>query len=680
MSAATKPDLNDPVAKIPFVGATQESRLKRLGIKTVYDLLNYAPRDLIDLSDPKTIQFAKENFSHKWPIQAQVLSCSLIKTPRKGMWLVSAKLTDGEDEIEAIWFNQPYLKKSLKIGQKYVFYGAVEYNFMSKSQALSNPQIFPEPILLPIYPLTEGMTSRQIIRFVKLALERGYKIEEFLPESILKKNNLMPMGQAVKELHLPSSKDDFQKAKHRFNFNNLLQFVLANLVLKKKNEKAKSYQIKIDNKATADFVNSLPYKLTEDQTKATHEILTDMEKSHPMNRLLQGDVGSGKTIVALIASLAAIRAGYRVAWLAPTEILARQHFQTAKKFLEKMGVSIGLLTGSMKNAVEADLLIGTHAFFYRKPPEKLALVVVDEQHRFGVEQRSLLKKNILYQPHFLSLSATPIPRSLAHIIFGNLDISVIREKPHGRLPVKTYLIPEVKRASSYGFIDKLIARGQQTFVICPLITPTAAGNSEEISMFDERAERKTVETEIKNLKKTVLGKRKTAALHGKIKPAEKEEIMAKMVSGKIDVLVSTSVVEVGVDIQNATTMIIEDAEHFGLSQLHQFRGRIGRSNLLSYCFLFSKNLESDKTKKRLKTFVQNSDGFKLAEMDLKSRGPGAILGLEQSGFKNFNPLWFENTELIDNASRAAHELIDKLDKFPVLRHKVLKQLETEHLE
>jgi len=633
-------------------------------------------------------------------VLAKIEKTSIYRTPRKGVWIVQADLSDETGKIEAIWFNQPYLKKSLRIGLRCLFHGQVTYNFATKNQALLNPAIYPEAGILTIYPQTEGLSSRQISRFVRSAQNAGYELTEFLPKKTLDRFKLTELTRATKSLHSPSSIGEFQAARHRFNFNNLLTFILANLHQQKNLKKFASFKIETDLEQIRGAISSLPFKLTADQKRVLWEILGDFKKEHPMNRLLQGDVGSGKTIVALLASLAVIKSGYKVAWMAPTDILARQHYATAKSFFRNSNVKISLLTASAKMSEvkseklkvksesknskleETQLIIGTHALLYNGLPEDIALVVVDEQHRFGVEQREALQiKNKGRMPHFLSLSATPIPRTLAHILFGNLDISTIKTMPTGRKTVKTYLIPKEKREDSYKFIKTLLSRGQQAFVICPLISKNEQETFAGDTLFDQTAdERRTVEEEIENLKKTAIGRNKMASLHGRMKSDEKNKIMGEMQSGQVEILVSTSVVEVGVDFKRATVMIIENAERFGLSQLHQFRGRIGRNNLQSYCLLFSNNLESGKTRDRLKAFVQNTDGFKLAEIDLRQRGPGAILGLNQSGFKHFNPLWFENTQLLSDASSAAKEMVDNLDQIPALKQKVLKQLETEHLE
>jgi len=669
-------NVNDPVTSLPFVGPSQAEKFSRLGINNVDQLLEYLPRDLLDLSNPSPINKISAKFSEKVIIHARVEDVSVIKTPRKHIWMVQGVLRDGAGELAVHWFNQPYLRNFFKKDRKYILYGEYSYDFQARKIALSNPEIFQDAGIFPIYPQTKNLTSKQISRAVRSAVDSGYRLPDLIPS--------ISNSFITKNIHFPSSVEEYKNARKSFIFQKLIIFILANLYLKKESEHSPAYKVNPNRGLVGEFISLLPFELTKDQAKAIEDILDDYNKKYPMNRLIQGDVGSGKTVVALIAALMAIRSGYRVVWLAPTNILAAQHVATVEKFLKTMKsikIKVALITSQTKrqkdnkHQITADLLIGTHALLQKDMKlEEVGLVIIDEQHRFGVDQRSALfnQKTI---PHLLSLSATPIPRTLAHIIFGNLDISTIQMKPVGRIGVKTYLVPEAKRADSYKFIDSLIEKGQQAFVICPLIE-----NKTSDDVLFEVDDRKTVANELAKLQKGVLSHRRIAALHGKMKPTEKEEIMANMQDGEIDVLVSTSVVEVGVDVPRATVMMIENAEMFGLSQLHQFRGRVGRNDLQSYCLLFSQNLENEKTRDRLKTFIQNHDGFKLAEMDLRQRGPGAVLGTTQSGFSRFNPLWLENTKLLEDASKKAKELIEKLDTLPELNEKVLAELKTEHLE
>lgn len=685
MSARNK--LDDSIEKIPYVGPKAAQAFLRLKIKTVENLLRFMPRDAIDLSDPIEIKKAQKIEGEKTVIYGEVIDLKILKTPRRRIWLTSAKIKDKSGIIRVVWFNQPYLSRFFQ-NKKYAFYGPIEFSNFTKEKTLVSPQIFDEPGIITIYRQSENLTSKQIKRTVDHALKAGYSLEDKLLDQIAKKYGYLSAKEATQKLHFPKTIHEFWAAKQRFIFDELIIFITANLYLKNQNLSKSAYQIETDAKILNEFTKLLPFKLTFDQRKALREVVGDFEQKVPMNRLLQGDVGSGKTVVAFAGAYLAIKSGYQVAYLAPTQILARQHFETAKKIFNKANIKIELLTASTakktKNNnqfLKTDFIIGTHAILQKdvKIP-RLALVIIDEQHRFGVEQRALLGASLTnvsrLTPHFLSLSATPIPRSLAHIIFGNLDISTIKSKPVGRLPIKTYLVPESKRSNSYRFIDDLIARRQQAFVVCPLIEERENLSG---SLFDEDG-RKAVEAEIISLQKTVLGKRKIEMLHGKMKGTDKEAKMMKMKDGEADVLVSTSVVEVGVDLPRATVMVIEGAEHFGLSQLHQFRGRVGRNSLPSYCFLFTGSNLNDKARERLKIFVRNDDGFKLSQMDLKGRGPGAILGSKQSGFFGINPLWFENSEILKKASSAAKNLVDNLKTRPDLEQKIKSQFETEHLE
>lgn len=663
---AKSPNLSDPISQVPYVGDKIAKKFANLGILTVEDLFLYMPRRVVDLTNVVTIQNAIRSEGKKVVVYGEIENLKVLKTQRRRIWITSAKIKDKTGSLRVVWFHQPYLRSYFK-DQKYVLYGTAEYSHFTKEVTLISPEIFPEPGVIPIYHLTEGITSKMIQRTITHALSAGYELHEIIPQSVLKKYGFPTRQKSFLNLHFPKNVSDFEDAKGRFIFEELLVFMLGNLYLRGQNRNKKSYKIKTATKLLEEFLSQLPFILTSDQKKALKDILIDFKKTYPMNRLLQGDVGSGKTVVALAAAYLTAKSGLQTAYLAPTQILAHQHFETAKKILEPLGIKVEIFTAAtMKtkkpsDIIQADLLIGTHAILQKSfAIPKLALVIVDEQHRFGVEQRNILlnlKKNGP-SPHLLSLSATPIPRTYAHIVFGNLDISTIKVKPSGRLPIKTFLIPQDKRTNSYRFIDELIGKGQQAFVICPLIEERESYSE---TLF-EVIERKSVESEIKNLKKTILKQRRIAMLHGKMKSFEKQEKMKRLQTGEIDVLVSTSVVEVGVDVPRATAMVIEEAERFGLSQLHQFRGRVGRSDLQSYCFLFTNGELDQNSRERLRTFVQNSDGFKLSELDLKQRGPGAIFGTDQSGFKGLNPLWFENSEILRKASSAANDIIGEISR------------------
>jgi ATP-dependent DNA helicase RecG len=659
------------------VGDKVKNYFAKLHVFSVEDLFNFAPRALLDLSDVISIAELKTKSSDRGVIRAEVQSCHVVRTKFKHMWITEALLSDESGSIKATWFNQPYLKKSLQKGTRLVFVGEVIFD-KNKKQFLNNPEIHREAGIFPIYPQTKNLSSRQISNVIKRAIDVGYWPKEYLDDQILKENDLLAIDRALISIHFPRSEDEFKKARSRFFFDSLLKLVVANLYLRAKNAESPAPSIEIDKMTIKKFLKSLPFELTSGQISSIDEIVEDLKLNKPMNRIVQGDVGSGKTVVALLVSLLVVKSGYKVAWVAPTQILASQHFETAKKFLANFDINIELVTSASKKLkadsqwLSADLFIGTHALLQKDIKiNKLGLVVVDEQHRFGVEQRSNLIAKLQTKPHFLSLSATPIPRTLSHVIYGNLDLSVIKSKPKDRLTVKSFLIPEGKRKDSYTFIKKLVDEGQQAFVVCPLIE-----SNSEVEVDD----RKTVLSEVENLKKTALKDTRIAFLHGKMKPDEKNDVLKKMQSGEIDVLVSTSVVEVGIDIKGATVMLIEDADRFGLSQLHQFRGRVGRSDIQSYCFCFTKNIDNPKTQDRLKAFVSCSDGFELAEMDLNQRGPGAIFGQSQSGFKGLNPLWFADSLLMKKATKIGEQEFKKLDKKPDLKKKVLALIDSDHLE
>jgi len=673
MSKKSIRDITDSVSEIPFVGKSRAKAFEHLGIMTVEDLLFNLPRQVVDFSCPVKIKDLK--LGDKKPILCRVSQIKQNRTFRKKMSITRSLLSDNSGSIEAVWFNQPYLTGAFKTGNEYLFFGEVRPDKYTGRMVCLNPQFYKDAGVYPIYAQTENLTSRQISQALRNAIDAGYVASEYLPSDVLKKNNLPDIQTAIFDLHFPKKIDRYKKAKSRIILNKLIELILANLLIKKENEKSSAKKINVSEfRDSLDrFVEKLPFELTADQLKASSEILSDLQKARPMNRIVQGDVGSGKTIVGVIASLPIIWSGQKAVWLSPTQVLANQHYKNIKKLVGKK-IKVSLFTGASKKGDigKSDLIIGTHALIQKGVKiDSLGLVIVDEQHRFGVKQRENLKsKNKKEIPHFLSLTATPIPRTLSHIIFGNCDISIIYSKPVGRKKIKTFIIPESKRDSSYRFIDKLIEAGQKAFIICPAIG----------AEFDPEGDKKAVVQEAERVKATVIGKRNIRILHGKMKPKEKEESFRQFAFGKAQVLVSTSVVEVGVDVPEATAMIVEDAHNFGLAQLHQFRGRIGRSDLQSYCFCFSRNLDNSVSRERLKVFVQNDNGFKLAQHDLKLRGPGALLGLNQSGFSGINPIWLEDTSLLLRAKKIADLLMPIMKSDKYLYNKVKSKLKTRHLE
>jgi ATP-dependent DNA helicase RecG len=600
--------------------------------------------------------------------------------------------------MRIVWFGQPFISKTLKTGDDVFFSGKIKNDIFGMQMV--NPMYekagrgdtVHTARIVPMYPLTRGITQKQIRFLVRQALEAVQEIEEWVPESVLEEADLVPLADAIRGIHFPEDETDLAQAEHRLKFDELFLLQLRAELLRQSIRASAAPSIPVHKEKMKSFVDGLPFELTEAQRIAAWEILRDMEKAQPMNRMLEGDVGAGKTVVAGMALLNGIVGGHQAVMMAPTEILARQHFKSLTKLFGG-DVSVGLLTGSearasgflfqkkAKSAQKKELieqvkkgklqvLVGTHAVLSDEILfEDLGLVIVDEQHRFGVEQRKNIRKksgNVKTMPHFLSMTATPIPRSFALTLYGDLDLSVINEMPKDRKPVKTQMVDPHNRSKAYGFIREQVKKGRQVFVICPLID-SEHGASEKKSVLSEYAK----------LSEDIFPDLKVACLHGKMKAKEKEGVMALFAAGDVDVLVSTSVVEVGVDIPNASVMMIEGAERFGLAQLHQFRGRVGRSGHQSYCFLFTDS-DSKDVAERLHFFEKNNNGFAVAEYDLERRGPGEVYGTSQSGMMQLRFATMRDVELIRLARSAAKE-IDFI-AFPQLKEKVQEWERAIHLE
>jgi len=703
-----------PIEKVSRIGPQYQKRLSRLKIKTVGQLIFHFPHRYEDFSNITTIAQAEMN--KPICLQGEITSIKNIRTFRKRMYLTEAELKDDSGKIKVVWFNQPYLINTLKKGDLVLLTGKI----VSKNgkKYLSSPAY--EKIIdkanfdpthtgriIPVYPETEGVSSRWLRFIIKPLLTKiRNQIPETLPIEILEKEKLLPIREAIWQIHFP---DDFNKvaaAKQRFVFEEL--FNLALLVLWEKLKLAKEKALSIPTNLTEikNFLNALPFQLTDDQKKALWQILKDLEKPQPMNRLLNGDVGSGKTVVATIAALNTISAGFQAAFMAPTEILAKQHFKTLQNFLKPWGVKIALMTGKENflndqklkrkeilekiKTGEVNLILGTHALIQEEVDfKKLGLVIIDEQHRFGIEQRAKLCRKQNFTPHLLSMSATPIPRTLALTIYGDLDLSLIKELPAGRKQIITRIVPPEERQATYEFIRQEVKKGRQVFVICPRIEPSKKKDNEEQGLFlseltDEKklvwAEIKAVKNEYEKLAKDIFPDLRVGMLHGKMKTTEKEEILNKFKNREIDILVATSVVEVGIDFPNATIMMIEDADKFGLAQLHQFRGRVGRGDQQSYCFLFSEFIYNP----RLRAMTLYQDGFTLAEKDLKLRGPGDLTGLRQWGVPDLvMASLLTDLELVERARQRAKEILAKdpnLKNYPSLREKLKEFQQRIHLE
>ncbi len=698
-------NFSTPVSKIPNIGPAYQKKLERLKIRTVADLLFHFPSRYEDFSKRDSIS----SIYHKgrYTVLGKITQVSSGKTAHRKFSFAKITIKDSTGRIGAIWFNQPYLTKTLEKGDQLLLSGNVDYS--KDGLQFINP--FYEKIIkgktlenkiVPVYPETEGVSSKWLRFIIKPVLnEIEDKIQETLPEETVREKTLYSLPRALREIHFPSSSSSLKEAQRRISFERLFLLHLSLLRQKINLSRQKSVPIPTDIEKVQDLVSNLPFSLTDGQKKASWQILKDMERKFPMNRLLEGDVGSGKTIVAVIAALVAIKAGHQVAFMAPTEVLARQHFDEVAKLLWRFKIDVGLLTGkkdklrskklkgdtveiSRKKLVEKakrgdlDLLIGTHTLIQDSVKFKsLALVVLDEQHRFGVKQRAkLCLKEDSGIPHLLSMTATPIPRTLALTVYGDLSLSVISEMPKERKKIITKLIPPKKRKEAYLFIEEEIKKGRQAFFICPRIEE---GEDKANSPWSDL---KSVEEEKERLAKEVFPDFKVEMLHGKMKATEKEKVMNEFKRKKTNILVSTSVVEVGIDIRNASVMVIEGAEMFGLAQLHQFRGRVGRGEFQSYCFLFTTST-SEKTRKRLRALLTSENGFQLAEKDLEIRGPGDFLGKRQWGSADFTMDALKNRPLVEEAREAAKKTLEEdqqLKNHPSLKKRVDSLKEKLHLE
>ncbi len=709
-------NLSTTIEQIPGIGPVFQKKLKRLRIKTVNDLLFHFPHRYEDFSN--LIPILKVKINETCTIQGRILEIKTSRTWKKKMFLTQAIIEDKTGAIKVIWFNQPYLTRTLKKEDNLFLSGKVALR--GNEIYLANPvyekiyqrtELIHTGRLVPVYPETEGLSSRWLRYILKSLLTYfGNKIPETLPEDIIKENKFLPINKALWQIHFPDSENLAKAAQKRFSFEELFFIELFVLRERAKLAKEKATAFSFNLNLIKKFVASLPFKLTDAQRKSAWQILKDLEKPWPMNRLLEGDVGSGKTVVAAMAALNITKAGFQVAFMAPTEILVKQHFQEVARLVQDFNLNIGLLTGKqdqfrskkLKNQIieisrrkllektlngDIDILIGTHALIQDKVKfGKLGLVILDEQHRFGVEQRAKLCKssgeNKLI-PHLLSMTATPIPRTLALTVYGDLDLSLIDELPKGRKKIITKIIKPEERKKTYDFIKKEVKKGRQVFVICPRIEGN--NDNEENQQSEAKlswAKVKAVEEEYEKLSKEIFPDLKVGMLHGKLAGKEKENIMKNFKNKKIDILVSTSVIEVGIDVPNATVMMIEGSERFGLAQLHQFRGRVGRAGYQSYCLLFTDS-PSKKTRQRLRAIISCEDGFVLAEKDLEIRGPGDFSGTRQWGIPDLMMSSLTDFSLVEKTRESAKKILledPQLKKYPALRDKLGRFRERIHLE
>lgn len=665
-------DLKTPISELYMVGPAYAKRLKKLGIETIGDLLYHFPFRYIDYSLVSPIKLAQPG--ETLTVRGELISIKNEYT-RMGKKIQKGIVVDSSGTIEVVWFNQPFLVKTLKAGTIVSLSGKVD--FWGRKPALISPEyeILKSPTqihtgrLVPVYHETYGISSKWLrSRIAPLIKSLVPKIEEFLPPEIIKKHDLLDLSNAVVQIHFPKDKESTGISRKRFAFEELFLIQLAAAQRKERwQQKKPAKKFIIDQEKILKFIQNLPFELTSAQKRVLKEILSDLSKNKPMNRLLEGDVGSGKTVLAAAAAFVAYFNGVQTALMAPTEILAHQHFQTLNQLLTSLGTRVTLLTSAKKKTeTDFDLIVGTHALIHKRAQFKnLGLVVIDEQHRFGVEQRGkLIGKG--KAPHVLTMTATPIPRTIALTLYGDLDLSALDEMPPRRQKVKTWVVPPQKRTAAYNWIRKQIKETKsQTFIICPLIEESAYETLQSI---------RAATTEFERLRTQVFPDLQLGLLHGRMKTKEKNAILEDFKNCQLDILVSTPVVEVGIDIPTATIMMIEGAERFGLAQLHQLRGRVGRSDRQSYCLLFS-----EKALKRLKALEIIDIGMKLAELDLEIRGPGEIYGTRQHGFWELKVADFSDLPLIEKTKEAAKNVLPHLHRYPLLQLRlkeyIMKQIE-----
>lgn len=655
------------------VGEAAVKKLHALGLFSYDDIVSYFPRRYEDYSIINPISELRPG-----PVTIQAtLSRVSGRYVRRGLHITEATAGDNSGNVRITWFNQPYRAQSIKKGAEYYISGEFGLHYQSLNIVNPSAELVSEfPVntarIVPIYRETKGFTSKQIRKIIRELVPYIREKTEVLPNWLVQNYRLQNYAEAIETIHFPKTSGQLDLAKNRIAFQEVFELILASLLLKQALAHEPAVTIPFDEKVAKTFVSNLPFKLTDAQRLVVWQILKDMQKTTPMNRLVEGDVGSGKTVVAAMAAVLAANYNHQTALMAPTELLARQHAESLYALLEPIGMSktVVLLVGGMKptekaraRAAIADgsalILVGTHALIQESVDmHRLALVVIDEQHRFGVEQRKKLMAKSGCMPHVLSLTATPIPRSLALTVYGELDVSIIDSKPAGRQPIKTEIISPNSRKQVYEKVDTELAAGRQMFVVCPIITESSGIKARSVEVaFDEM--------------KRSFKKRSIGLLHGKLKPEAKNKIMEQFVNHEIDILVSTTVIEVGVDVPNASIMMIESAERFGLAQIHQLRGRVGRGGHRGFCYLMMS--DSSAPSKRLLALQSSNDGFKLAELDLKLRGPGAIYGTMQHGALDLRMASLTDVSLIASARKAAQEFIDRnesLLQYPVLAAKI----------
>ena len=660
---------DSPLSSIKGVGTDISAKYRTLHLNSVADLIDHLPSRYEDYSNVlKIVDMKPGSVTIK-----VVIKQARGRYVRRGLHITEAVASDDSSSVKLIWFNQPYRAPSIKPHTEYYVSGQFElgklsFSIMNPSMELVSDFPINTARIVPIYRLTKGLSSLQIRRSLREVLPVLRQVPETLPKWLIKEQELISRNEALEFIHFPENDEMLAKARRRLGFEEVFNLSLASLLNKYENDSESTIAIPFKEDVAKQFVNALPFKLTDAQRRVIWKICLDLARGTPMNRIVEGDVGSGKTVVATMSALMVVVAGYQVAIMAPTELLARQHYQTLRDLLKPLALdkAVGLLIGGQKPAERKKILesmatgktkfiVGTHALLQEKVDmKKLALIIIDEQHRFGVEQRKTLMAKAGHMPHVLSLSATPIPRSLALTLFGELDLSLLDTKPEGRKPIITKIVSPNSLEPTYKEIRQQLDAGKQMFVVCPIITETENSAKSVNQVYDE-------------FRKTSFKQYRVGLLHGKMASSDKNDVMQKFIDRKIDILVSTTVVEVGVDVPNASVMLIESAENYGLAQIHQLRGRVGRDGSQGYCYLILST--SAAPTKRIKALESNDDGFKLAELDLTFRGPGAIYGADQHGALDLRIAELSDLGLIRAARVAAEQFIK--NKESLLKYKQL---------
>lgn len=666
---------NDSIRTIKGVGEKAEQKFHKLNIWEIGDLIEHYPRDYDEFHDVVPICGLEEG--KLMAVEGVLRKKPAIKNTSR-MKIITAFFEDETGVVQVTWFNMPFLASRLHMGTRYLLRGRVGQ--LNGKTVLEQPKIYSKNEfyknvgkMLPIYPLTAGLTNNQVTKAVKQALSECEGITEFLPAEIRKRHDLMGCRKAVQDIHFPKNRVEFLKARKRLVFDELFLYQAALRAIRQRNDHVSGHVMQYREELDT-FRGTLPFTLTNAQEKVFGEILADMTGGRVMNRLVQGDVGSGKTVVAVMALYLTVCNGSQGAFMVPTEVLASQHYDSLQRMLGESGVRIGLLTGSLTAkqkregkeklaSGEWDIVVGTHAILQDNVEfRKLALVITDEQHRFGVRQRETLSEKG-EEPHVLAMSATPIPRTLALVLYGDMDLSVMDERPADRLPIKNCVVGTEFRPNAYKFMKEQISLGHQVYIICPMVEENEESELESVTIYAEK------------LREAFRGTAVVDSLHGKMKPQEKNDIMERFSDGTTDILVSTTVIEVGIDVPNATVMMIENAERFGLAQLHQLRGRVGRGAAQSYCILMY-GRDSKEGRERLNILAQSNDGFKIAEEDLKLRGQGDFFGVMQSGDKLFKLAdIYEDANLLAAANEEAKRYeFDEISRFYAKNKRLTEKL------